>query len=1760
MNPPLTPYFDPDLLRSALAADIQAAPWRRVSEEQRRWLLRLVETPDGQLPVSMPRVDRLISRSSQFAGSELPGALLISHEPNDNPQVYLYTLLYGVEPFDDRQALFQYLRGRFEAVGQALPEFDAELLEPPVFESWMGAIIDVQIEAVHGFVQHIEALPTLRSAMAELLRQTVEHPSSDVPFDIDWVWLQIAQPFVNPDGRTEMQIVGSCSLLDAALDTFAGRGLAPGQSFIFLDGNGQTLDANGARPYREALAGLKSALAASFERTLMTFWHGSAPSSRREKAIQALAECLRHSLLDNKANGNLTARQFGELRALLPGRVIGDDHGDTRVSKLAALFPSQDPLKLVGMFTVEIVDRADQPIWLFSAETGLRRFDDRSALLSHVSRREGRGFLFRHLSFNDQPLATWNGPLDLSYEPYEGELVAHIVDGVIGLQQRNLKFALAGTYLHRQDAQTMIDDALDIRRLLDPRLRARNDSGRWRQSPRSFVPALKVINAEDQSPASEPTGALTLSPVATLDASVSAPVIEHSDTWVSQLRNMEEDLLEVRLNRPGIEVCARRLLNGQFCVFAQGGIDAGEVQLRLPVDKAGDPQMDTSLTRWLLQRVSGARVEDLPEGTQVIVPSDVAASSYLSAFTQRPILNRLIKRAHAQFPARYLAQAGQTHPGVVREEGRQTESERLNCDIYTRLLRLQLAMEKYRQKLDPDVLDMLQQLLDRPSHALRSALGNQQVQVLSVSLEYSATQPAVLLTNTFVFHRPANADGPLVFWSAIKGLRVYKSLARLSRRLDRWVRRPDERAHWQELLSVQDAALVSAWMQTPGASTIQIQAQPITGHFLHDLQQAEQRRRYLSIEGAFVFAKRRRLDNDAWVGLSRDAEQQDVASVSLDAFTLALQSLLLSATLPEWLANASNLDLATYCELVKLYFKVQGRSQDFLFGIPKLNAFARERLLAQLSADFPGQHFEPDEIRVRHFRYVTPGVIGGNSPLGVAAATQTYEETLTDFVLNHPGADKSFSLSVRTTDARHAISMLTPPYLSELARTVDVGGHFQRLLEEKLSVDSVDYAERLNRFCWQFPAQMLEMAFEQKLERVISDKAWWYIQRVVEMPDALARQPVEGVSVALRPFALIAAPGMAADVATGVYLFGPDDPTQGPVVLHAIFHDEFCFREYADEAALMEELRKDPRLQDLILQRVNPDIRARYDFGGFKGAHLPGGIVPALELPVNVPLPPTLGSETIMGSANVFFFQDTLKTMKALARNQTVTTAQSDWASFTYLMTLAGEQMLTFLPGKLGVLVGAWQSQSWFKSSFSSAATQRWGKAVSEFSAGLAVLLSQRTSRDEEMAFQALEELRDESLEGAPETTAPASPNFSWGKDALSADVKTRLRAFEVNDVELQALQRDPLLNLYLDNTADKRYAAIGGKVFEVQHIEDVWRIVGDRSRGSGPPLRLNDRQQWELDIKWGLLGGGPCFSRVKASAADANVNEVLIVQARGMKEIRAFNRDYARRIGQAHLQAKRYLENALENLKFPDTSAALNPQVEAIISEFFGVTTISDALRVRLQHCAKTLFDEVLDASLAPWSSSRYVTGVNKTGYEQTLGLTVKADPAQRIFLTERFFDAPNYSLRAEVQANGFDAGAHHRATVLIHEVSHLKLNTHDIAYVESPAPYVDLLQSSTMRAAVVKAAITDIQNTNLSQRTPRERLFQVLKEGVWRDLQEEDGDGLQTVLDTAKAIDLEEARDIFLTDEEVRWKIMMKNADSVTLLISLLGRTSFS
>ena len=541
-------------------------------------------------------------------------------------------------------------------------------------------------------------------------------------------------------------------------------------------------------------------------------------------------------------------------------------------------------------------------------------------------------------------------------------------------------------------------------------------------------------------------------------------------------------------------------------------------------------------------------------------------------------------------------------------------------------------------------------------------------------------------------------------------------------------------------------------------------------------------------------------------------------------------------------------------------------------------------------------------------------------------------------------------------------------------------------------------------------------------------------------------------------------------------------------------------------------------------------------------------------MPFDTPGPVTLELAEQKGNALGFLFSNALHVLLNIGQENTVTNAEAGAASTRFLMTLGVEQMMNLLPGKMGALVALFQSETLLRASAASAGGKRWGEALSEFSAALGVLATARE--------QATDELIEEggTVAGPDIGLEDTTTSFSWFDPKLTPAQSQRLRALEVRDIALDDLERDELLNLYTDAGGAHFYASVGGKVYQVTQQPDQaqWMIVGDDGT-PGPRLRLDVNQRWQLDLSMGLKGGGGMLTTLRTDSIDAEIEDSMVVKATGMAEIRQHFRSDARRIGQAHLQAKRYLENCLDNLHVHQRDEPVDDRVARIIGDFFGVDQPDASLLIDVERSVKSLFDALMDSTLSPYSSPRYVIGDNRRPGDMTSAFVIKSDVKQRIFLTERFFNVLPYHLNPQASREGFELGAHYRAAALIHELTHVANDTHDIMYLETSAPYPDLLLADTEDNALLKADLETLRRQGLSHLSNRNDLFLTLEDGEWRDLSRHDGKGKSAILRITGKKTLDEARDVFLEDAGRRRQILLKNADSVTLLVLLLGRRNF-
>ncbi|HEX8596109.1 MAG TPA: DUF6543 domain-containing protein [Pseudomonas sp.] len=858
--------------------------------------------------------------------------------------------------------------------------------------------------------------------------------------------------------------------------------------------------------------------------------------------------------------------------------------------------------------------------------------------------------------------------------------------------------------------------------------------------------------------------------------------------------------------------------------------------------------------------------------------------------------------------------------------------------------------------------------------------------------------------------------------------------------------------------------------------------------------------------------------------------------------------------LPAWLKLASLDDVIAYRELLNRYYISNDPQEDFLVGIPDLRGFSRTQLLKRLDTDFPGQPLDPDAITIKLTHYVSGLVGAGDTPSFMPAATVVKTESLTDFALNHFSSFQGAVLTVQLPANIAPALQLTAQYCQTLVRELDVGRQYQALLAQKLDEHTGDYTTRRSRFVAQMPSRMLLSALELTLQGELDPLAYQFVQQVLDMPDGVARQFTGEHDVTLRPLQLLAVDGIAPDSVTGLYLIGPRDTSKGPVVLHAMFNKAFCFKQYADQAALLADLRSSAQLQNLALDRLDPILRRRYDNGGFTEAHIPWSTEGLFDGPFMAPGPVRLAGDPVAGNALHYLFTETLKVLKDMARKQAVTTAQADWQSLVYLMSLGTEQILSFLPGKLGVLMALWQSKELFKASALSAYDWKLGKALSEFSAALGLLIGSRGGGVDEPL---------EDTDGAvasDDTRRPAKTEFSWHRSLWTADLKARLRTFEVRDIVLNDLQYDPLYNVYRDAQSSRLYAAVEGQVYRVRMDDDQWRVVGEHALG--PRLQFDATQHWKLDLEGRLLGGGGVASLLRLPDVPTEISESFIIEAQGMREIRRQYREKYRMIGQAQQQVRTYLENALYNLSPLSADGRPDNRTLEIIADFFGVLSPDAELITSIRDMTTQLHRALTDPSLSVLSSRRFVVGSNKPGHEARAAFVYRTDSRRRIFLTEQFFEVPDYNLDPNhADYDSFNLESHYCGALLLHELTHIVNGTNDIAYLQSSAPFPDLLGSSSPADVRLKTGIEQLRRSSLSQLTPASQLFRTrnLAGTGWRDLTDRDGSGKNRILQITGQTRLEQARMVFFTNPRKRWAIMLANADTVAVLLTLLGRRRF-
>ncbi|MGI4840104.1 MAG: dermonecrotic toxin domain-containing protein [Janthinobacterium lividum] len=1698
------PCFHTHSLRNAFARQLaHARQTNELSINEAQILAALCQTPWQTSPPL--RIDRLSAPG--WTCHEFADALMISHTDMAITTVYLCLPLCAVERFADRHLLDLALIERYgEGDDQ---QVSAELLSSSPFDYWMENFLSRQQALLQSWDATLLRLPGLRGVLHDSLHSDLTRLAATLDSEPDsWVYQVTALQDATDVRQTRR-------LVDVALDDFCAVPSPHDTRTRLVDPQGELLSTERQNAFDDAFSFSINRLNTSFTDALGNFWatEDSQGRSRLQQAARALAHHYYVALLQGAHEQTIDTVSLIWLRSLLRANPV-NSATPLRAHRIALHSGALASIELAGTFALTDSNPASTALFLFNARVGLLHFADAQALSTWLTDPAQKVLLDEAIGGqNLAPLSAMKN-IEVRLLHITEPVFVERLRSIVTTQQSNLALAIAQRGTAPDEVAASLDDALDIRGLLAPALLQLRQSSRW----------ASKVSTTSTPPATTPASAAYLRVFA-----------------------LQTRFSEIRASQPDLKRCLNHQIDLQLAMLGPPWLRAESIWVSDSSAPAGDDRARETLLTLVLGRLARSPATVLPDDC-VITGDDECVIERLDAH----LLNRLLDNVAKGAKNAWVGQFHRFNNYPQRVGATQIDAHGESLQIRQALLREELTMGDEADQANAWVRTWLRQVVDRPTRAMRFALGDQRIEVNRVNLRLPGNAFAIPLSNVIVLSLGLEPEGRVVLCSHLMGAVAFDSLADCKAELLSLLRAPQTQAGWLTLIAERFHTALSDNLQSEPQQPLQIETFVEEADYARYLQRSDETRQIFTAEGAFNRARKTRYPGALCLAYVDRCAAPLGLDYQLDEIASTLYSDHLKQLIPSWIRTASSTDVKLYLDNLQRLTFSQTRESHYLFGIQSAIGYATEHLQAALTLSFPSAKLEVSQIRVQvaekfksgfYFSAAAEGLISGAGGVSFPALDLSLAEYALHRAMAAPGIPIKISLRGQTP----VPAGLTPDYVTELAQRLDIGRHYLSQLENKFLPGDADYAQRRTLFHRHIPLTLLDAAIEAKLKGELSIQAYTLIEALLDMPDPLARQAPPGDNYVIRPLCLLAADHVAPDRVAGVYLLGNAAQTSGPLVLLATFHTGFVFREYRDEPDLMEKMRGSGDLQDLVLQRIDGAVRSRYSHGGLTVPRFETSTGPDFEHPMPRPAQTRLTYQPVAGNVVDYLFKDSLAYLLRLARSQIVTSEQRDHAVTAGLLKQLAATGLSFANGRVALVLCAWQSAQWIRGSATALAQHEWGQAMSQFSAAIVSLIAQRTSRRERLGTDAL----------LANTVSDGNTEFSWRFNDIPPELKVRLQEFVATDITLGSLQTDSTAGIYLDTVTAKRYAAVAGQVYQVRKLEGRWTIVGDHREG--PPLRRTAQGHWEMEIRQGLAGGGCAWSNQNDQRTlQREIDAVFITQASGMLDMHRYYPGNAKKLVRAHARAQRYLERCMDALNVAPGQSSIPSTSQEVLKQFFSLTTVPAKLVNDVRRATGQILAELMDASMDTQTSPRYVFGLNKPGVSFIVASTDPKDVRRRIFLTDTFFDIPPV-LRGAVRRSqrSFDIPSHFRATSLIHELSHIVSGTEDIAYLEASAPYLDMIDATGPNGQALLQTIAKAQNQALNAQTPTAELFTVLDNGVRRDITDADGPAFSLVLKTSKQKNLQDARQAFMHNDAVRQRIILANADSVALLITLLSRS---
>ncbi|WP_431699981.1 dermonecrotic toxin domain-containing protein [Pseudomonas sp. BR20] len=1654
------------------------------------------------------RVERLLINAPGQAALPMAGAFMMSPTPDDHKAV-LYTPYDGLELFESRTALLSEVQERLKqpssrtdllqflsiAERDALPvtvhlTVTASVIEGAVMEDQKNTVLASQQKNAVALLDELRKFPSL-NGMLDTLLSIMARPY--------FPGLNQADTRVNFFSRASVgehsRWVDSLPLRDALLRFYVSHAWPAGQTHSFFNIGHDTRAftqaqlADDLQRWDSVIEQTSGILSTLLNSLLQTYWNEdfNAGQSRRQFCARVMSDKCRTDLLFKHQDRVLSTDESQKLRALfLPDHASRTAFaGPLNIEKVRVHAPFQHYVELGGTLMI-----SNAQAYLYTQSRGLQVLENlndlKDILLTMLKTAGHEDELLNFLSLDERSVFIGMDHIEVTGNPVAGDLFLEMVEDILAKQFDNLEYALG---LFRRsageiDLDALLDSALDVRTMLDSRLMALETDGRWSVHP------ITLGNGRPSTVHAEKAKAH----LQRLQAVEAAMALERSKQ--PTLRDLVAHALDAEL--------AKRRLN----------LNADDVYINTYATHASDreerlPQRSSSMVEHFIARLA----------KQAIALTDSSLSGFYgrrSAGVANKLqnlttagFNAVIEQVLTTFAERDLR--GLPHLFLDNNRAHLSDAMLQGLSGEARLRRLD-------KSLSPPGLALLDSVLHANSltRLTRRGLNGFIPDAFGLTLKIGTDTIPQALANCFVLTERGGIDpdhsGAALLWTPRCGYEAFASIKVLCEALKQRLHDPFGRLPLMENLPVSRRAPHQACQLGP--------LRRIDDHLLDNRQQSYSDFMRDAIDHLLSMKLSARRFQDCMDSFIRRAPPSNLPRAIAIARAMVRQQ-----ALPVWLGMAQPQEQLLQAELLEQYRVNSADERDYLHGITPMRELAKSTLSTLLDARFAGQIVNPDTVLI-------PGRID----------LEGHAETLTDFALRHLPDLRAEDIRPQSRTATPLPAALDGNAVVQLVRQLDLKSLYQTRLTTRLKGQTEDARERRQLFCRQLPWQLLQYAHEQTLQERLSASAWSFVQQIFDMPDAVARAAVAGATAIIRPLELIATAGAAQVKALGCYLIGPKAGASGPLILYAPYSPKHLLKEYANEAALLNEFTTAGALQDWVIGQMPAPHQATYR--NLLGQRWSQG---HSEI--------RLDASPITGNLLSQLFEDNLEMLLQMLASQFSPSGKVQWSAVTSLFTEDIPKGLQFMAGKLAYPLAVWRSHKLFLASAEDLQRHRWQHALKTFVGGVAELASLRKALDKLVPQTASTE---EQIPLEQWLQAPAPAAATLADLDLTAPARTQLQAFENHAIALKDLEQDTQSGLYRDKTGSGHFVPLAGKVYPVKKAGEHWRVSNDELHG--PYVQRNAQGAWTLDLGRHHPRYGKTLSRYAGRAKTrAAERDTINIEAVGMRKIAALSSWKAQCIDEALNVATYYAVTCKRNLLHFATHLKPNSRPGRFFSELFGVVTLTSDQVQRVERRVDEVLDELTNHTLISPDSRRFVSGTRRYSQQDTFAFVLPDDAEQKIYLLDRFFD-PHMDIYQNRLNTPFNLSAHARATVLIHEITHIKSLTEDLAYLDTMRPFHDLINVKICGAQLMQTDLGNLRDTALSTLTPATLLFKTWDEFTqeWEDFGSSHvtSDLKDKVLSTTGCRTLDDARSMFMSNADKRIDTILANADSVTYLISQLGR----